>query len=127
MASQTLTVRLRKPLAELWEWQRFARCASINSDVFFAPEGEGRAARAYRETTAKDFCRSCAVRSECRNHALIVGEPFGVWGGLSEADRRYIASGILSRADAAQDHTRKHGNRQSLNVLPSLPPPGRHR
>ncbi|WP_162237328.1 WhiB family transcriptional regulator, partial [Aeromicrobium sp. Leaf272] len=35
-------------------------------------------------------CARCPVIEQCREHALTVQEPYGVWGGLSEAERREI-------------------------------------
>ena len=41
-----------------------------------------------RELRAKLVCAGCPVLEMCREHALSVGEPYGVWGGLSETERR---------------------------------------
>ncbi len=55
--------------------------------MFFHPDGERGRARMQREQRAKEMCRRCPVIEECRSHALDVGEPYGVWGGLSESER----------------------------------------
>ncbi|MEV7174880.1 WhiB family transcriptional regulator [Streptomyces sp. NPDC093224] len=44
--------------------------------------------RAERDQAAKEVCALCPVRAECLRHALSVQEPYGVWGGLSEEERR---------------------------------------
>lgn len=59
----------------------------MDASVFFSPEGERGRARLNREHRAKALCRECPVLTQCRTHALEIAEPFGVWGGLSEADR----------------------------------------
>jgi len=43
-----------------------------------------------RENAAKAVCASCPVINACRDHALAVQEPYGIWGGLSEDDRAAI-------------------------------------
>ncbi|HEX5541227.1 MAG TPA: WhiB family transcriptional regulator [Micromonospora sp.] len=79
--------RLPKPLNALWDWQRLGACRGRDSGQFFHPEGERGSSRNHREAHAKSICASCPVRAECAAHALSVREPYGVWGGFSEADR----------------------------------------
>ncbi len=55
--------------------------------MFFSPDGERGYARARRERAAKRICQDCPVLTECRTHAVTAAEPYGIWGGLSEADR----------------------------------------
>ncbi|MFJ7206158.1 WhiB family transcriptional regulator [Streptomyces sp. NPDC098789] len=71
-----------------WIWQMKAACRGVGSEVFFHPEGERGQERAEREETAKTVCAACPVRARCLEHALRVAEPYGVWGGLSEKERR---------------------------------------
>jgi WhiB family redox-sensing transcriptional regulator len=59
--------------------------------MFFGLEGEGRRARKHRERMAKALCDRCEVIVQCREHALTVGEPYGIWGGLSVAERQTLA------------------------------------
>ena len=47
-----------------------------------------RAGASTRE--AKEVCRGCVVREECLEYALANGEKFGIWGGMSERERRRI-------------------------------------
>ncbi|SFA91136.1 WhiB family transcriptional regulator, redox-sensing transcriptional regulator [Amycolatopsis marina] len=84
----TETSRLPVPVAETWEWQRLGNCRNLDSSVFFHPDGERGFARSDRVARAKQVCRSCRVIVECRHHALTAQEPFGVWGGLDEQERR---------------------------------------
>ena len=49
--------------------------------------------RSDREAAAKAVCAGCPVRRECLDHALTSGEPYGVWGGLSEGERETLLYG----------------------------------
>ncbi|MCQ4120613.1 WhiB family transcriptional regulator [Rhodococcus tibetensis] len=69
-------------------WQLRAACRGTDLAVFFSPDGERGSARDRREAQARQICMPCPVLAQCRDHALTVGEPYGVWGGLTEADRR---------------------------------------
>jgi len=77
-----------------WQWQ--ANCLGVDPDLFFPERGAST-----RE--AKAVCRGCVVRMECLEYALINGEKFGIWGGLSERERRRIRRErtIASREAAA--------------------------
>lgn len=73
-------------------WQQYAACRRSDSAVFFAPEppGEAPSARLRRLVQAKRVCALCPVRPACRSYALENEEEFGVWGGLSEVERKYL-------------------------------------
>lgn len=92
----TDTRRLPRPVAQEWEWQLEGACQGLNSNVFFHPDGERGSARARRAGAAKAICGSCPVLEECRRHALAVREPYGVWGGLTEEERRERWTGARS-------------------------------
>ncbi|GAA3227812.1 WhiB family transcriptional regulator [Pseudonocardia petroleophila] len=79
--------RLPVPVTDIWDWQLRGACRGMNGDLFFHPERERGPSRAAREARAKQVCRGCVVVDRCREHALAVHEPYGVWGGLSEAER----------------------------------------
>lgn len=83
--------RLPRAVTDVWDWQMRAACRGLDSAVFFHPDRERGPARAAREQRAKQICASCPVLAQCRRHALAVGEPYGIWGGLSEADRVALA------------------------------------
>ena len=91
------TRKLPTPVAETYEWQMQGACRGMDSGFFFHPEGERGPARAYRESRAKEICQGCPVLEQCRRHALTVHEPYGVWGGLSEAERDEIVRGGTRR------------------------------
>jgi WhiB family redox-sensing transcriptional regulator len=64
-------------------WQEQANCLGVDPDLFFPERGAST-----RE--AKGVCRGCEVRLECLEYALDHGEKFGIWGGLSERERRRV-------------------------------------
>lgn len=81
------TKRLPAPHLDVWEWQQRGSCRGMDSAYFFHPDGERNPARAQRIAKAKAVCRTCPVLEMCRQHALTVQEPYGVWGGMSESER----------------------------------------
>lgn len=89
----TDTRRLPKPITQEWEWQLEGACQGLNSSVFFHPDGERGSARTRRADRAKAICLRCPVLEQCRRHALTVREPYGVWGGLTEEERRDLWTG----------------------------------
>jgi WhiB family transcriptional regulator, redox-sensing transcriptional regulator len=76
-------------------WQRYANCLGVDPDLFFPERGAST-----RE--AKEVCRGCVVRESCLEYALSNGEKFGIWGGMSERERRRIRrQRALARAEQA--------------------------
>ena len=70
-------------------WQDEAACRGPLAPAFYPPShNERRTDRAAREARAKSICAGCHVRRACLDHALAEGERHGVWGGLSETERR---------------------------------------
>ena len=51
---------------------------------------ETREERAEREQQAKAICEDCAVRTECLDYAIGTREPFGIWGGMTEYERKSL-------------------------------------
>jgi WhiB family redox-sensing transcriptional regulator len=80
-------------LVSQWEWQLNAACRELDSALFFHPDNERGAARANRVAEAQQICRSCPVLEQCRKHALTAQEPYGIWGGQTEDDRRALVAG----------------------------------
>jgi len=73
------------------DWQHRAACRGPQSRTFFPPpQGERRHERAEREARAKAICGQCSVSSACLEYAVSIRERHGVWGGLSEAERRQL-------------------------------------
>ena len=70
-------------------WQSRAACRGPESVMFFPPPyPERKEDREMREGRAKAICRSCPVLEECLDYALSIREPHGIWGGLTETERR---------------------------------------
>ncbi len=65
------------------DWQGRANCMGVDPELFFPERGAST-----RE--AKEVCRGCVVQEDCLEYALANGEKFGIWGGLSERERRRI-------------------------------------
>ena len=70
------------------EWQERALCAQTDPEAFFPEKGGST-----RE--AKQICNSCEVRTECLEYALGHDERFGIWGGLSERERRRLKRRVV--------------------------------
>ncbi|HEV7184052.1 MAG TPA: WhiB family transcriptional regulator [Leifsonia sp.] len=74
-----VTVDDDNPLA----WQSDSLCAQTDPEAFFPEKGGST-------RDAKRICGSCEVRSQCLEYALANDERFGIWGGLSERERRKL-------------------------------------
>ncbi|MEY8017782.1 WhiB family transcriptional regulator [Mycobacterium servetii] len=77
-----------EPMPTPDQWQDRALCAQTDPEAFFPEKGGST-----RE--AKKICLGCEVRSECLDYALAHDERFGIWGGLSERERRRLKRGII--------------------------------
>ena len=77
-------------------WQDYANCLGVDPDLFFPERGAST-------KEAKEVCRGCVVREDCLEYALQNSEKFGIWGGMSERERRRIrrARAIARRSAAA--------------------------
>ena len=64
-------------------WQTDALCSQTDPEAFFPEKGGST-------RDAKRICTSCEVRDECLQYALDNDERFGIWGGLSERERRRL-------------------------------------
>jgi len=119
-------------MAGWWNWRVAARCRTTDAEGLFVTGASQREARA--------ICRTCPVRTECLAHALDHRVEFGVWGGMTERERRallrarphvrswtelllgartahYTATGEVPPVSAAQgnpdDRRRRHEDRGS--------------
>ena len=75
-------------------WQDYANCLGVDPDLFFPERGAST-----RE--AKEVCRGCVVREDCLECALVNGEKFGIWGGMSERERRRLRRERARARDAS--------------------------
>ena len=64
-------------------WRVLANCLGADPDLFFPERGAGT-------KEAKAVCSGCEVRDDCLEYALERGEKHGIWGGLSDRERRLI-------------------------------------
>ena len=81
-------------------WQLEANCLGVDPDLFFPERGAST-------KEAKAVCKGCVVREDCLEFALQNGEKFGIWGGLSERERRRI------RRQRALDRAAKRDDSQT--------------
>ena len=65
------------------EWQAKALCSQTDPEAFFPEKGGST-------RDAKKVCHECEVKVECLEYALANDERFGIWGGLSERERRKL-------------------------------------
>ena len=80
--------RLPGPISTLWEWQYRGVLPRHGLLGFLPSRRRERRFRRRRNERAKAICQDCPVLEECRDHALSTREPYGVWGGMSEEERR---------------------------------------
>ena len=64
-------------------WRIDASCSGVDPDLFF-PERGGSTKE------AKEVCMACPVRKACLSFAIEYSEKQGVWGGMSERERRRL-------------------------------------
>ncbi|MET0521439.1 MAG: WhiB family transcriptional regulator [Jiangellaceae bacterium] len=70
------------------DWRHVAACRDEDPELFFPIGNTGPALLQIEE--AKSVCRRCPVREDCLQFALETGQDAGVWGGLSEDERRAL-------------------------------------
>lgn len=77
-----------RPFLAYWDWQQRALCRGMDSSVFFSPAGERGTEKRAREKKARAVCGRCPVLEACAWTAMSGPETYGVWGGMSEGERR---------------------------------------
>ena len=70
------------------DWRSRAACLDEDPELFFPIGNTGPALEQIE--AAKSVCRRCQVREQCLSWALEAGQDHGVWGGLSEDERRAL-------------------------------------
>lgn len=90
------TAEYQTEIAASTAWIQEAICTTTDPEIFFTENPESKRA-------AKQICSACPVKSECLEDALIVGDAFGIRGGLTAKERvsllrkrRYRRSDMLS-------------------------------
>ena len=72
-------------------WQIKAACRGPHASLFFPPAHfERKDEKEIRESNAKGICGQCRVRRDCLDYAIRIREPHGIWGGLTENERRIL-------------------------------------
>ncbi|MBA3289173.1 MAG: WhiB family transcriptional regulator [Acidimicrobiia bacterium] len=73
-------------------WRKGGACRGDAAADFFPPMApERKHVRLARERRAKSVCAACTVRAECLAYAIAADERYGVWGGLTQDERRLLA------------------------------------
>ena len=78
-------------------WWDFANCLGVDPDLFFPERGAST-------KEAKEVGRGCIVKEDCLEYALSHGEKFGIWGGMSERERRRLRRQRALARRAASEH-----------------------
>ena len=76
------------------DWVEQALCAEVDNDLFYPEKGGST-------RDAKNICAVCPVAAECLDYALENNEAFGVWGGMSERERRRLNTTTTADNDVA--------------------------
>ncbi|MCI4043390.1 MULTISPECIES: WhiB family transcriptional regulator [unclassified Streptomyces] len=79
-------------------WRLHAACREEDPDLFFPIGSTGPAV--VQEAEAKTVCRTCPVQAACLEWALENGQDSGIWGGLSENERRALKRRSRRRAES---------------------------
>lgn len=83
-------------------WQAFAKCRGVPYDLFFPERGES-------VRQAKEVCQGCEVRHDCLEYAMQSSEKFGIWGGLSERERRRLRRArVLNQSSGREADAEAH-------------------
>lgn len=78
-------------LYESWndeDWREGAVCRDLNPELFFPVGVTGMAV--HQIETAKSHCQDCAAKEPCLQFAITTNQEYGVWGGLTEDERRVL-------------------------------------
>ena len=77
------------PACDEPDWRSDAACRDADPELFF-PDGSPSSTRA-QVKRAKLICRGCPISAACLNWALSSGQEAGIWGGLTEEERRRLS------------------------------------
>lgn len=75
-------------MSSSYDWRAKAACRDKDPELFFPVGNTGAACQQIEE--AKTVCRSCEVIDSCLRTALDTNQDYGVWGGMSEDERRAL-------------------------------------
>lgn len=80
------------------DWRHRAACLDEDPELFF-PVGSTTRWDQMQTEQAKSVCTGCDVRERCLQWALESKQDYGVWGGLSEGERRDLKRRMGRRAN----------------------------
>ena len=123
MATQTLTEALFAGLDHadgVDDWRLSALCAQADPEAFYPDKGGST-----RE--AKKLCQTCDVREECLQSALENDERFGIWGGLSERERRSLKKKTTTESTASEPTEETSSVQQDPTDVPEAPAEGQQK
>lgn len=79
-----------KPVHDKWDWQFEGACNGADTESFFLDENMRGKNKRIREQKAIAICNTCPVKQTCLDHALMVPEVYGIWGGMNEERRHEL-------------------------------------
>ncbi len=68
------------------DWWELAACQTAEPDLFFPISTEGLAE--IDVARARAVCQRCRIRAQCLEYAIATRQMHGIWGGLTELERR---------------------------------------
>jgi WhiB family redox-sensing transcriptional regulator len=77
------------------DWRHGAACRDIDPEIFFPIGATGPALAQIQ--AAQAICGTCNVQKDCLEWALETGQDAGIWGGMTEDDRREMRRGARQR------------------------------
>lgn len=111
IATRKTTWQAQRPESET-NWRVRGLCAQTDPELFF-PIGASNAAK-WQEIEAKRICMMCPVRATCLEWALETRQESGVWGGLSEDERRSLHRKTLRSRRPREESAVAHILRERL-------------
>lgn len=96
-------------------WRKLAACRGSDMEIFYPKKG-------HSPLPAYSICCDCSVRMECLGSSL--GEPFGIWGGFSERERRGIKRAVKEGAsleEAIEPYEKKKSRKLDSAILRNSP------
>jgi WhiB family redox-sensing transcriptional regulator len=81
-----------------YSWRNDAICRDTDPDLFFPVGTTGLAL--VQIARAKEVCGECPVKVDCLDYALETNQDSGIWGGLSEEERRVLRRQYVARQKA---------------------------
>lgn len=101
MASQTIAALQSLDIGANNSWDEQAACRGADVEMFFSVEEAD-------QQRALELCARCEVRQECLESAIERREMYGIWGGMTESDRRTLIRDIRRREREARERRKKN-------------------